>query len=152
MNHTIDLKPQQDAIRSRYPAPSQEDEALAAVAKLWGCHVGEHVNHRGEFLDYQTEAVAIGRMVKGEMHLAETPEGLWAISVSYSHRFGGAIAAPSVWNQVAYSSRDAAYKAGVDQLIEEFSDIAKDALYARRELRRMIVLLDLTRYPQLSLF
>ena len=72
MNETIDLKSQQAAIRERYSEPRQWDAALSAAALLWGGKIGEGVNHRGEFTDYETEAMSIGGMVKGEVHHADS--------------------------------------------------------------------------------
>ncbi len=118
----IDLKPQQDEIRSRYSEYGHHPEMIEEMAALWGNppHNEHGVLDPTEHLkiDLQGE-----RRWKAEIRLAHTPNGLYAMSTCYEYPSGGAGSAPGVGDCRAFLTREAAVEAGYNGLIKGFTSV-----------------------------
>jgi hypothetical protein len=152
----IDLSEQIDDICSRHPKYWLSDEAQRELLVLWG---RPDCNDCGVF--ERTETVRIdldGMHWYGEVSIAVAPNGWHAISTGYCYGQGGGGSAPSVWNRFAYTARDEAIEAGVNQLIAKFEGVRDCEGYAPQNqsdlAQRMIETLKayLSQSRQLSLF
>jgi hypothetical protein len=118
----IDLSEQLDDIRTRHPEYWRSDEAQREVQTLWG---GANCNDCGVFERDETIRVDLDcqKSWYGELHIAVAPNGWHAISTSHWYGQGGGGSAPSVWNRTAYTTRDEAVAAGIDELIATFQRV-----------------------------
>jgi hypothetical protein len=153
----IDLTGQIDDICSRYEKYWLSDEARRELQALWGspdcndCDVFE----RDETIRIDLD----GTHWYGEVRLAVAPNGWHAVSTSHGYGQGGGGSSPSVWNRVAYTTRDEAVAAGINKLIATFEGIrdCKEGHAPQNQsalLERMIETLKacLSQSRQLSLF
>jgi hypothetical protein len=148
----LDLREAGQVIRRKYgPRCHVMEEALREVAALWGSAPGDcRINDCGVFVPYETIACRTAR-ASAEIRMAESPSGLWAMDISYHTPINGAGAAPSVWNRIAFLSRDDARIAGLHELIGIFTRKAADGTEAA-EAGKMLALLENEKTPQLELF
>jgi hypothetical protein len=148
----LDLREAQNAIRRKYgPRYHVMDEALREVAALWDIAPGNHrINDCGVFIPYEVISCRTAR-ASAEIRMAESPSGLWAMDISYHAPISGAGAAPSVWNRIAFFSKDDARMAGLHELIGIFTRKAAAGPEAA-EAGKMLVMLENARTPQLELF
>ena len=117
----IDLSGQIDDICRRYPNYGVSDEAQRELLVIWGC---PNCNDYGIFESAETVRIDLnGKHWYGEVRIAVSPNGWHAISTSYWYGQGGGGSAPSVWNRTAYTTRDEAVEAGVNQLIVRFKGV-----------------------------
>ena len=133
-------------------------EAQQEAAALWGVKPDtDHINDCGVFT-YTSDAMTLcAGNCKAELSLVEAPNHRWAISTGYSTSISGGGYAPSVWNRLAYPSRDDARLAGIFELISRFdregssiNSCNSDA--NRQQCRKIIALLEAEKTPQLALF
>lgn len=133
-------------------------EALWEAAALWGVtpETGS-INDCGVFT-YTTDSFRLTTGgCTGEARLTQAPNGLWAMSTSYSTRISGGGYACSVWNRLAFPTRDHARLAAVYELIARFQGEVADRNSGngesnQREAQQMINLLEAEKMPQLALF
>lgn len=115
----IDLTEHLDDIRCRFPEYWLSDEAQAELVALWG---GVPCNPHGVI--EPSETVRIERDGwHAEVRIARAPNGWHAVSTSYQYATGGGGSAPSIWNRTAYTERDEALDAGLDELIQAFEGV-----------------------------
>ena len=119
---SFDLTPQIDAICAKYPDAYRSPDALRELSELWG---GVDCNDGGVILTREVIKIELqgNPRWRGEIRLADAPNGRWAMSTSYDYSTGGGGGAPSVWNRRAYANRDAAITAGLTNLVELFEDV-----------------------------
>jgi hypothetical protein len=153
----IDLSEQLDDICRRHPEYWRSDEALRELQALWGeadcndCGVFE----RGETIRIELDAQ---KSWYAELRIAVAPNGWHAVSTSYWYGQGGGGSSPSVWNRMAYTTRDEAVAAGINKLIVTFEGVRDWKAYAPQNqpalAQRMIETLKayLSHSRQLSLF
>lgn len=124
----IDLSGQIDDICRRYPKYWLSDEAQRELLALWGC---PECNDCGVFEQTETDRIDLdGTHWYGEVRIAVAPNGWHALSTSYWYGQGGGGSAPSVWNRFAYTTRDEAVEAGINQLIAKFEGVRDCKGYA----------------------
>jgi hypothetical protein len=118
----IDLSEQINGICARYPEYWLSDEAQRELQALWG---GADCNDCGVFERGETIRVELDcqKSWYGELRIAVAPNGWHAIATSYWYGQGGGGSAPSVWNRIAYTTRDEAVAAGIDELIATFQRV-----------------------------
>ena len=153
----IDLSAQIDDICSRYPEYWLSEEAQRELQALWG---GADCNDCGVFERDETIRVDLDGQNSwyGEVHIAVAPNGWHAIATSYWYSQGGGGSAPSVWSRTAYTTRDEAVSAAIDELIVRFEGVrdgkgwapANQSALAERMIESLKAYLSQTR--QLSLF
>ena len=141
----INLSPQLDAIRLKYPEWWRSEEAQHELQALWGnpaCN--EHgVLPAQERIDIDLPAQS---QWKAAVEITRTPNGWYAFATSYSYALGGASSPISVWNKTACTTRDEAIEAGIDELRRSFEAL-RNAKGSSPESHianatRMIALLD----------
>ena len=120
----IDLTPQLDEIRDRYPRAWCSPEAHADLKALWG---NVDCNEHGvmESRDVIRIDLPGEKLWYGIVHIARAPNGWHAMSTDYSYALGGGGSAPSVWNRIAYTGHDEALQAGFEALIRAFECIQR---------------------------
>jgi hypothetical protein len=144
----INKKPQLDEIRSRYPEYWRSEAAYREAAALWDCELNVYpLNKVGVFVNYETEVFTAGRC-EGVIRLAHAPNGLWVMATSHQYAIGGGGYAPPIWADTAYMSRDEAYKAGVEELMDKCKTVREKTA----DISRLLEILEETQRPQLSLF
>jgi len=153
---TIDLTEQIDAIYSRYPKYWLSDEAQRELLTLWG---GPACNDCGVFERSETLRIDLdGTHWYGEVRIAVAPNGWHAMDTTYWYGQGGGGSSPSVWNRFAYTTRDEAVAAGINELITKFESVRDCKGHAPQNqsaiAERMIETLKayLSQSRQLSLF
>jgi len=152
----IDLIEQIDDICGRYPKYWLSDEARHELQVLWG---GPDCNDSGVFERDETVRIDLdGTNWYAEVRIAVAPNGWHAISTSFWYGQGGGGSSPSVWNRFAYTARDEAVEAGINELIARFEGVRDCKGYAPQSQSdladRMIQTLKtyLSQSRQLSLF
>ena len=117
----IDLSGQIDDICRRYPKYWLSDEAKRELLALWS---GPDCNGCGVFQSTETVRIDLdGTHWYGEIRIAVAPNGWHAMDTSYGYGQGGGGSAPSVWNRVAYTTRDEAVETGINKLIATFEGV-----------------------------
>lgn len=116
----IDLSPQLDAIREKYPAWWRSDEAQRELQALWG-HAA--CNAHGVMDAGETINIELEPQWKASVKIARAPNGWYAFATSYSYALGGGTSPISVWNRTAYTSRDEAIEAGIAELKRTYQGI-----------------------------
>lgn len=117
----IDLTEKIDEICRRYPEYWRSDEAMRELLALWG---GPDCNDCGVFERDETIRIDLdGANWYGEVRLAVAPNGWHAMDTSYWYAQGGGGSSPSVWNRTAYTARDEALAAGINELIAKFEGV-----------------------------
>ncbi|MGH9808304.1 MAG: hypothetical protein ACRD9W_13775, partial [Terriglobia bacterium] len=124
----IDLSAQLDDIRARYPDWWHSDDATRELQALWG---NPACNDCGVFTDCERITIALPGHAQwnGAVKLAAAPNFWHAFATSYAYPLGGGGYAISVWNRTAYTTRDEALRAGIDELIREFEGVRDAAGY-----------------------
>lgn len=150
----FDLSEAQDAIRRKYGRQYHlSAECLADVAALWGLPNGSPlINDAGVFLTCEIALDLHAGPCSAEIEVAASPSGLWSMGKSCWGSDSGGGSAPSVWEQIAFRSRDDARLAAVAKLIEYFEAAIARGAPRECDLRSMLALLKAERTPQLSLF
>jgi hypothetical protein len=73
------------------------------------------------------ESIRIGldgqRSWHAQIRISAAPNGWHAMATSYWYGMGGGGYAPSVWNCTAYTTRDEAVEAGINELIHRFEGV-----------------------------
>ena len=118
----IDLTEKIDDVRDRYGMRYwASDEARQEMIALWA---NPSCNDCGVFENRETIRIRLdGTHWHGEIDIAVAPNGWHAISISWWYGLGGGGSAPSVWNPVAYTTREEAVAAGISNLIEKFEGV-----------------------------
>jgi hypothetical protein len=152
----IDLSEQIDEICARYQKYWLSGEAQSELLALWG---SPDCNDCGVFERDETIRIDLdGANWHGEVRLAAAPNGWHALSMSYWYGQGGGGSSPSVWNRTAYTTRDEAVAAGINELIAKFEGVRDSTGSAPQNqsalAQRMIETLKahLAQSRQLSLF
>lgn len=119
---TIDLTDRIDEIINRYPEYLKSDDAVPDLRALWG---GAECNDCGVFERAEDIRINLDAQKSwyGQVRLAVAPNGWHAIAISWWYGQGGGGSAPSVWNRLAYTTRDEAVAAGINELIAKFEGI-----------------------------
>jgi hypothetical protein len=118
----IDLTDRIDAISSRYPEYLKSDDAIPELRALWG---GADCNDCGVFERYETIRIEVDGQTSwyGEVCIAVAPNGWHAFATSWWYGLGGGGSSPSVWNNLAYTTREEALTAGINNLIAKFESV-----------------------------
>jgi hypothetical protein len=117
----IDLSEQIAAIRDKYPEYWRSDEATAELRALWG---SADCNDCGVLQAREDIVIDLDATHwRAEIHIAVAPNGWHAVSTSYWYALGGGGSAPSVWDHTAYTTRDEAVTAGINELIGLFEGV-----------------------------
>jgi hypothetical protein len=118
----IDLSEKLDDLASRYERYWASDEALRELIALWG---NPECNDCGVFERDETIRIELdgNKSWWAEICIATAPNGWHAFSTNYWSANGGGGSAPSVWDRYAYTSRDEAFAAAMDELIAKFEGI-----------------------------
>ena len=153
----IDLTEHIDEICGRYPEYWLSAEAQLELLAVWG---GPNCNDCGVFERAENILIELDGQKSwyAELRIAVAPNGWHAIATSYWYGQGGGGSAPSVWNRIAYTSRDEAVTAGVNELIATFEGVrdwqgsapANQSALAQRMVETLKAYLSQSR--QLSLF
>jgi hypothetical protein len=121
----IDLTEKIDRIRDRYGARYwASDEALQEMIAHWGnppcndCGVFD-IGHEGHICIKSDS----NKYWYGEIILASAPNGWHTFAVCWWYGLGGGGSYPSVWNRVAFTTRDEAIEAAMNKLIEIFKGV-----------------------------
>lgn len=119
MMDVIDLSPQIDAIRSKYPDAYRNPAALRELAALWG---GVDCNDCGVILSRDVVKIELqgNPRWRASILLAEAPNGRWLMTTNYDTPTAGGGGCPSIWSRRAYANREAAVTAGLAKLVETF--------------------------------
>ena len=117
---TIDLTDRIDEIVSRYPEYLKS--AVPELRALWG---GAECSNCGVFELAEDIRVNLDAQKSwyGEVRLAVAPNGWHAIGITWWYGQGGGGSPPSVWNRLAYTTRDEAIAAGINELIARFEGV-----------------------------
>ncbi|MGE0278476.1 MAG: hypothetical protein AB7R40_24020 [Nitrospiraceae bacterium] len=151
----IDLSPQLEQIREKYPEWWRSEEAQRQLQALWG---DASCNAHGVLEAHEEIAIALEPQWKASVRIARAPNGWYAFAVSYSYALGGGTSPISVWNRTAYTAREEALEAGIRELKRQYQSIIDWQGYAPQSQKtnaaRMIELLDsyLIGSRQMSLF
>ncbi|NGZ96219.1 MAG: hypothetical protein CV089_08845 [Nitrospira sp. WS110] len=151
---SIDLTPQLEEIRSKYPEYWRSQDAQREAQALWG---NVPCNDAGVFETYEEVTIELQPYWTACVRIAPAPNGWYGFAVSYAYGLGGYGAAISVWNETAYTTREEALAAGISQLRRAYQRLI-DCPWApetqHTNAARMIALLDqqLSQSRQLSLF
>jgi len=92
------------------------------------------------------------------VRIARAPNGWYAFALSYAYGTGGGGAAVSVWNNIAYTTRQEALEAGIGKLKLTYQHLLDSQSFPpetqKTNAARMIALLDqhLHQSRQFSLF
>ena len=115
----IDLSAQLDDIRARYPDWWRSDEATRELQAVWA---HPDCNDCGVIAEQERITIALPGQSnwKAVVKIAVAPNGWHAFATSYDYPLGGASSPISVWNDTAYTTRDEAVRAGIDELIGKF--------------------------------
>jgi len=118
----IDLSEQLDDIRARYPQWWNSDEATRELQALWG---NPACNDCGVFSDCERISIALPGNARwnAAVKLSAAPNGWHAFATTYAYPLGGGSSPVSVWNRTAYTTRDEALRAGIDELIRTFEGV-----------------------------
>lgn len=152
---SIDLSPQLDEIRLKYPAYWRSEDALRELQTHWG---NAPCNAHGVRQADEEVTIKLEPQCTASVRIARAPNGWYAFSVSYLYANGGSSAAISVWNDTAYTSRQEALEAGIGKLKQTYHRLLNSQGFPpdtqKTNAARMITLLDqhLTQTRQLSLF
>ncbi|GFO80790.1 MAG: hypothetical protein A49_04170 [Methyloceanibacter sp.] len=118
----LNLEPAQNAIRAKYGRSYHRSrDALDEAAALWGFERTSSVgiwSPCDDVLEWR-----VGRC-SAEIRLGRSPSGLWSMTTCYATSIQGQTCAPSIWNPVAFLSRDDARQAGLEYLVETLRGIA----------------------------
>lgn len=153
----IDLTEQIDEICGRYPEYWRSDGAQNELLALWG---GPDCNDCGVFERDETILIELDSQKSwyAELRIAVAPNGWHAIATSHWYGQGGGGSAPSVWNRIAYTTRDEAVTNGINELVATFEVLRDHKGYAPQNqsafAQRMIETLKayMSQTRQLSLF
>jgi hypothetical protein len=153
----IDLSPQLDELRLKYPQWWRSEEAQIELQALWGnAECNEHgVLPAQERIEIELPAQS---QWKAAVKIARAPNGWYAFATSYSYALGGGSAPISVWNATAYTTREEAIDAGITELKRKFECLRDWKGYApdsqTTNAARMTELLDqyLHQSRQMTLF
>lgn len=151
----IDLSPQLEKIRSKYPEWWRSDEAQRELQALWG---NVPCNAQGVMQADEEITIELEPQWEASVKLARAPNGWYAFATSYAYAQGGGSSPISVWNRTAHTTRDEALEAGIMELKLTYQRLLDCQGWApqtqKTNASRMIELLD--RYAiqsrQLSLF
>lgn len=152
---SIDLSPQLEEIRLRYPKWWLSEDALRELQALWG---NVPCNEHGVIPENEEVTIELERHWAASVKIACAPNGWYAFSVCYAYGTGGGGAAISVWNDTAYTTRQEALAAGIHKLKREYQRVLNcphpEPESQKINAARMIALLDqyLSQSRQLSLF
>jgi len=118
----IDLSEKHDDLASRYERYWASDEAQAELLALWG---NPECNDCGVFERDETTRIELdaNKSWWAEICIAGAPNGWHAMSTSWWSANGGGGSAPSVWDLHAYTSREDAFAAAMNELIAKFEGI-----------------------------
>jgi hypothetical protein len=118
----VDLTEQIDDICSRYPEYWRSNEAQRELLGLWSSPV---CNDCGVFVRDETILIELGgqRSWYAEIRIAVAPNGWHAVATSHWYGQGGGGSAPSVWNRIAYTTRDEAVTSGIIELVANFEGV-----------------------------
>ena len=154
----IDMRDAIDAVRQKYPGRSVLDpEAQWEVAAHWGVTPEmDSISEHGGFTDIQERTCFTEGGCRAEIRLARASDYFWAMGTSCSSRTSGYGYIPSVWNLIAYPSREDAWLAGLYEVIHFFNNEADSQNSGsseanRRDARKMVAQLEAAKTPQLSL-
>jgi hypothetical protein len=107
-------------ITDHFPDPYRNERAKTCLRQLWGW---PDVNDCGVFNDWE-EAVHIAhpkqRLTHAEVRIAVAPNGWHTIGVDWSYPLGGGCYAPSVWDRTAYTTREEALNAAMNEITMRF--------------------------------
>jgi hypothetical protein len=155
MTEQIDLSPRLDAIRDRHPEWWRDEAVLPELKALWGD--AEANEHAVMPVDEEITVALPGHYQwYATIQLSRAQNGWYAMATHYSYSLGGGGSAPSLWNDTAYTSREAGMKAGFRELISRYQtldDARRNGQIAARA-SGMIQLLQeaMNARQQLSLF
>lgn len=151
----IDLSPQLEQIRLKYPEWWRSEEAQRELQALWG---NAPCNPHGVMQADEEITVELEPQWKASVRIARAPNGWYAFATSYATAQGGGSSPVSVWNDTAHTTRDEALEAGIRELKRKYQGIIDWRGWApetqKANAARMIELLDsyLIQSRQLSLF
>jgi hypothetical protein len=151
----IDLSPQLEEIRLKYPAYWRSADALRELQALWG---NATCNECGVLPADEEITIELQPQWTASVKIARAPNGWYAFALSYAYGSGGAGAAVSVWNDTAYTTRQETLEAGIHELKRIYLRLRDCQNFPpetqKTNAARMIALLDqhLTQSRQLSLF
>lgn len=153
----IDLSPQLDEIRLKYPQWWRSEEAQTELQALWG---NADCNKHGVLQTQERIEIELPNQAqwKAAVNIARAPNGWYAFATSYSYVLGGGSSPISVWNRTAYTTREEAIDAGINELKGRFEALRDWNGYSPESqtanAARMIELLDhyLHQSRQMTLF
>lgn len=152
---SIDLTPQLDAIRLKYPEYWRSQNAQREAQALWG---NIPCNECGVIPADEEITIELQPYWTACVRIARAPNGWYGFAVSYAYGLGGYGAAISVWNETAYTTREEALAAGIGKLRREYQRLLTCQHWEPEtqptNAARMITLLDqhLIQSRQLTLF
>jgi hypothetical protein len=155
MTEEIDLSPHLDAIRDRYPEWWRDEAVLPELKAVWG---GADANEHAVMPVDEEITVALPghNQWYATIDLSRAPNGWYAMATGYSYNLGGGGSAPSLWNDTAYTSREAAMKAGFRELISCYQNLddarRSDQIAARASGMIRLLTEAMNARQQLSLF
>ncbi len=112
-----------DEITSQYDRYWADDACTQQLRELWGNPSLEECNDCGVFVNAEEVKIETEKYFSGTVNLAKTPLGLWVHSTDHWYSTGGGGSAPSLTNREAFTTREEALEAGIDDLIEIFGGI-----------------------------
>lgn len=152
---SIDLSPQLDQIRLKYPNYWRSEDARRELQALWG---NAPCNECGVLQADEEITMELQPQWTASVKITRAPNGWYAFAVSYAYGIGGGGAAISLWNDTAYTSRQEALEAGIHELKGNYQRLLNEQGFPpetqKTNSARMIALLDqhLIQSRQLSLF
>jgi len=152
---SIDLSPQLEEIRLKYPAYWRSEDALRELQALWG---NIPCNECGVIKADEEITIELQPQWTASVRIARAPNGWYAFALSYAYGTGGGGAAISVWNDTAYTTRQEALEAGIHRLKRTYQRLLDNQGFPpetqKTNAARMITLLDqhLNQSRQFSLF
>lgn len=139
----IDLSPQLEEIRLKYPEWWRSPEAQRELQALWG---NASCNAHGVLEIHEEITIDLEPQWKAAVEIARTPNGWYAFTTSYSYALGGGSSPVSVWNRTAYTTRDEAIEAGIRELKHRYQALIDWGGWApetqKGNAARMVDLLD----------
>lgn len=151
----IDLSPQLEEIRLKYPEWWRSEDAQRELQALWG---NAACNAHGVLAADEEITIELEPQWKATVKIARAPNGWYAFATSYAYALGGGTSPISVWNDTAHTTRDEALEAGIRELKRIYQRLLDWQGWApqtqKTNAARMIELLDrsLIQSRQMSLF
>lgn len=125
-------KGQPEPEESHEDRQKRENAESAEVARTWGFEKPTRTESGWDYYDFDVEKVEMppsksGFVYEYSIYIGKSPSGKYALDGSFPEgKDGGRSAAPSIWNDVQYDTREDALREGIKKMRKAFSTLPEN--------------------------